>query len=509
MSRARLAVVGFLICLVGPAWAQGTTEFTLPPEAPKPASEKKLVFSYPCTFRYTDGTPYTPEVRTYQCDYLHASVETEQGADHYFNGLPTLAAQQAFLTAALEQADAAHNKWVIDIASAVQANSPAQLPKTLSAENRAKRLLALDNKLFAAAIAASKPFLWPPAQPDSYLRGEDRSFPTSWLPYLGPVDDEWGKLGADIGKAENGMIDSAAARLKARLSAKLVGLARDGGTGAAFGDLNQAFDGGGAHSAVAAVGLTAGPPPSMPGPPGLRPGTISDLNVPAPPSPLDAIPSGSTQRADRNYFSRGPAAGAQRLKDDATLAAWHALGVTKTIGDPYAKVPYIVQQLNGTCGVGAQYEALKARGQDVTMAGLTKTAFDHGWYTEYTTEADTMSGGTQWNSARALLKLRGVATAAVDHATDPELAKAVRASGDAIVVVNPKIFWNEPSVPDGSSHLVYVSGMEVDGKGAVRGYYVNDTGTGEGGRFVPIKLFDQAWDHALITIQPTGPAAAH
>ncbi|NNN07370.1 MAG: hypothetical protein HKL90_15875 [Elusimicrobia bacterium] len=504
MSRPRLSALAFLFSLSAPLWGQ-STPLPLPPKSPKSAAESRLVFRYPCTFQYTDGAPYTPEVRSFECDYLHASVETEVGADQYFNALPTLAAQKAFLESALPEADAAHDKWVLDIAAAVKADSPARLPKSLSSEARIAKLAKLNWKLWNDSIAASKPFLWPPAQPDSYLRGEGRSYPDSWKPYFEPTFAESRGISTGVDTTETGMIDSAAARLKARLSAKLMGLVRDGGSGPTLADLNRAFDGGGAHATVAAVGLTAGPPPSMPGPPGLRPGTISDLNVPAPPSPLDTIPSGSTQRADRNYFSRGPAAGAQRLKDDATLAAWHALGVTKTIGDPYAKVPYIVQQLNGTCGVGAQYEALKARGQDVTMAGLTKTAFDHGWYTEYTSGAGAM-GGMYLRDTGALLKLHGVAsTTTIGTATGQELATAVRASGDAIVAVNPKIFWNDPTVPDGAMHFVYVSGMEVDNKGAVRGYYVNDTGNGEGGRFVPIKLFDQAWLHSFTAIQPPAP----
>ncbi|MCX5789503.1 MAG: hypothetical protein NTX64_13515 [Elusimicrobia bacterium] len=66
----------------------------------------------------------------------------------------------------------------------------------------------------------------------------------------------------------------------------------------------------------------------------------------------------------------------------------------------------------------------------------------------------------------------------------------LKRTGDAIVAVNVKKFWN---IGQSGGHAVYVTGAEADSKGKIVGYYVNDTGTGEAERFVPRDQFMKSW----------------
>jgi hypothetical protein len=309
------------------------------------------------------------------------------------------------------------------------------------------------------------------------------------------------------------MIDATAARVRQNLSARLVGPGgAENAPAATLAQLNQYFDGGAARGATLGApkvpsGASAAPAPRVPAV--LGAGVTSDLEAPAPPAPAPiTIPDDPDARAQRNYFARGAAAGVQRLKDDATVQMWHAFGLTQTVGDPAGKAQYIVRQVNGTCGIGAQYEALRARGFHVDMPDLTRTAEDKGWYVEYRS-ADGTGGSTVGGNIAALMTLHGVAANVVlNGATDAQLQNGIRASGDAIVVVNAKVLWADKNLPDSSPHEIYVSGMEVDRSGVVRGYYINDTGEDEAARYVPAQTFDQAWLHELVTFPPRAAAAS-
>jgi hypothetical protein len=117
-----------------------------------------LVFpsTYPyCKLSYADGTPYAEIViNDYQCDYLHATVQTDTGADKFFNALPTFDAQTAFLRDVESAADDAHTRYMFAIVDAARQNDPAKAPKA-PPEKRLAALMALSQKFSTAAIAAA------------------------------------------------------------------------------------------------------------------------------------------------------------------------------------------------------------------------------------------------------------------------------------------------------------------------------------------------------------------
>ncbi|MDE2143491.1 MAG: hypothetical protein KGJ84_13880, partial [Elusimicrobia bacterium] len=369
-------------------------------------------------------------------------------------------------------------------------------------DERMKKIGELNVLLSTGVFAAAHPFLWPPREEQSYVEKTAGSWPESWRPYLQPIYDRSGQLSGMVQADEIAIIDKASAAMDRKLTvlAKKQGGLK-GGLGRIDKDpsaLDRAFDGGGEHiieeipepgpkGAAGRVGVTVGKP--------VVP--VTDLQVAVPPS----IPTDPKARDQRNYFARGPEAAALRLKDDAMVTLWHATGQTVTLGDPKARAGLIFHQEGPSCAVATQYEAMKARGQDVKIADLAKEGRDKGYYLDYALTSGSRVGGTPWGNLDSLLNDHGVKAVAIDEATPKQLDTAVARTGDAIVYVYVKKFWNDPNVGDRDTHAIYVTGAEVDKGGHVRGYYVNDTGTGEAARFISAVEFNKVWTKNLVTFQ--------
>jgi len=451
-------------------------------------SPPKLVFTYPCSFAYADGKAYEERMLDWQCDYIHASVKN--GKDT-FNALPTLAAQKAFLGIMRDNADAAHDEYIKKIAEILKAADPAAVPKMLSTGERTKRIAALNVMLSTGVFAAAQPFLWPPREAESYVEKTAGTWPASWHPYLQPIYARAGELQQALKADEIKLIDQASAALDAKI--RMNGLRANKGLDVS---LDKVFDGGGTHAGgdVSALGLAKSGPAGA-SVAGAIPVTISDLRAAPPPIPKD-----QAQRDQRNYFARGYEAGIKRLQNDAQVEFWHAMGMTQTVGDPYGKASLVFQQLGPACAVAAETEALRARGQNVKPEELAREGVDKGYFVDVPGVDGAREGGTPWGRLDALLTDHGVKSASVVNADARQLDEAVRASGDAIVYVTVKGFWEDPKQPDRVSHAVYVTGMEVDHNGSVRGYYVNDTGTNEAARFIPASLFKKVWTKNMVVM---------
>jgi hypothetical protein len=506
MSRQRfLTLVAFLFAW--PAARVFAGEPGLPanpgpsvPGADVEPAKPKLVFTYPCAFAYADGKPYAERVMDFECDYIHASLK---GGKDYLNNLPTVEAQLKLLSSMIPDADAAHTEYMTKVADLLKETDPTRIPKTVKVggktipmpeAERLKRLNALNIWLSTGVFAAAHPFLWPPREGDSYLDKSAGSWPESWRPYIQPLYQRLGEVSSYIQTDESRIIDKAHTDLEAKLK-------RSGLTAAVVqpGAAVKMFDGGGgAREPQAAVA------PDAPGKAvahrgvdleGAIPVRITDLADAPPP-----IPTAPEERAQRNYFDRGYAAGLKRLKDDASMALLRASGQSTTIGDPYGKTHLIVRQKGPSCAVGAQYEAMRAREQQVNIAALAREGRDKGYYADYPLVNGERDGGTTDANLNSLLIDHGVKSSVVHDGTPQQLDQSIRRSGDAIVTMVTKKFWNDPAQPDSSRHAVYVTGEEVDRSGKVLGFYVNDTGTSEAGRFVPIDDFKRAWTGTYVSI---------
>ncbi|MFI5345337.1 MAG: hypothetical protein ACHQ51_03075 [Elusimicrobiota bacterium] len=465
---------------------------------------------YPCTFAYTNGKGYDEKrVMDYECDYIHASIK---GGRDMFNNLPTLEAQKAFLEDVIGKADEAHNEYIKVVAALIIQTDPAKVPKTvkgkdgkprnITVDERMKKIGELNILLSTGVFEAAKPFLWPAREGQTYVEKTAGSWPVSWHPYIQPIIDRSQQLSGLVQEDEQKIIDKASADLdkklaavakqQAALSKGMKGMDRDPSA------LDLAFDGGGSHIGEA----LPGPSPKdalaarLDAVVGKPVAPLSDLKS----SPPPGIPDGQ-ERDQRNYFARGPEAAARRLADDATIALLHVRGLTHTVGDPYGKAELIFHQKGPSCAVATQFEAMRARGEKVKIEDLAVEGRDKGYFVDYATSDGSREGGTPWGHLDSLLNDHGVKADAVDNATTKQLDAAVKKTGDAIVFVYVKGFWNDPKIGDRDTHAIYVTGAEVDSKGEVRGYYVNDTGTGEAARYISAPEFNKVWTKNLVTFQ--------
>lgn len=491
LSTALLALALF----AAPAAADDVAQTPAAPPAPAAPAERKLAFNYPCAFAYSDGPAYEDRLSDWVCDYVHASV---RGGRKTFNDLPTLAAQKSMLADVERDADNAHDRYVAGVGDLLKKTDPAKIPKNLTPAQRLDQIHAMQKTLSRGIVQLADPFLWPARAETTYVEKTPGWWPSSWKPYIHPAYARFDALNGEAEKIENGMIDATSAALDHRLRQGTLSRTAEGlhAPGQPEEVLNRAFDGqerSGVVSASPAPGAPAAPAPGLVLSPPIRPGT--DLQAAPPPAP---IPRDPQEREQRNYFARGTTAGAQRLKDDATIAVWHAFGQTTTVGDPVGVAPLIVHQEGPSCGVGAQYEALRARGQDADIAKLAIEARDKGYYVDYGLNNGSRTGGTMWSHMNSLMTDRGVPSRIIPHGSSSDIVQSIRASGGAIVFVGTRAFWSDASQPAGANHFVYVTGAEVDRAGAVRGYYVNDTGTGEAVRFISAADFSKAWRGPMV-----------
>jgi hypothetical protein len=461
----------------------------------------RLTWTYPCEFIHADKTPIVYAPTGPHCDYIHSQV---YDAARQFNQLPTLAAQFAFLRETNDQAIAAEKRKQLEMDALLKATDPNTIPADRPDGARLKNLLTFHKRLRQGRKVCEF-FLWPGSA--SYSDESRGTWPDSWEPCMKPVYARWNELDAliqslqvvrmsktreSMGRNITSIPSSAAHQVRNKTTAV------DGAV------LAKIYDGEAARPdrAQEIPKRVSMPPPSVPMPPRnldelifSHPKKISDLNLAPPPVPSPIVLQKTVlDEAQRpNYRARGYAAAIRRLLDRTHLAVRRSMGRSTTVGDPRGKAPLIVRQRGPSCGVAAQYVALRARGLPVDIADLTKEGIEKGYYSEFEMNSGRLAGGTYADNNHKLLVDHGVAARVSYRTTPAQLVDSIRAQGDALVMMSSKRLWNDSSLPDGAGHVVYVSGAEVDAKNNPLGFYINDTGIGESARFIPIKDFNRAW----------------
>ena len=87
-------------------------------------------------------------------------------------------------------------------------------------------------------------------------------------------------------------------------------------------------------------------------------------------------------------------------------------------------------------------------------------------------------------------------------ASDDALFKTASTGKMFIVSMDTERLWNNPQYR-GGGHIIAVTGVEVGKDGKPLGYYINDTGQNEGGRFITLGQFLDAWHHrAHLIVEP-------
>jgi hypothetical protein len=189
--------------------------------------------------------------------------------------------------------------------------------------------------------------------------------------------------------------------------------------------------------------------------------------------------------------------------ETAAVNKLRAEGGTRTIGNPSLRARYAYLQTGGgTCGLGAQVEVL-ADAEEVPadpekLAAKEKELYVRARSAGYLvgSAADPEFLKHTGTSAERLGDLLDRPVSKKFWAADDDLFKAVSTGRMIIILADSEGFWNAPQFR-GGRHIVVITGAEVErSTGKLLGYYVNDTGTNEGGRFVDASQFLGAWRKA-------------
>jgi hypothetical protein len=108
------------------------------------------------------------------------------------------------------------------------------------------------------------------------------------------------------------------------------------------------------------------------------------------------------------------------------------------------------------------------------------------------------SGWTLPDEQASILSDYGVPASAEEGQPLERLALAVQRGHGVIAMVNAGVLWSEPRVlgHGQANHAVTVTGIARDPfDGALEGFYVNDSGDGESGKFVSAHLMATAFEH--------------
>ena len=148
----------------------------------------------------------------------------------------------------------------------------------------------------------------------------------------------------------------------------------------------------------------------------------------------------------------------------------------------------------GTCGLVSCEDVLRRFGADVTEGGVVGYAIGSGLCN--VSDDPLSSGGTTVADQARILSDFGV-PAHVDVGRSLEdLADDIERGSGVIVAANAGVLWDAPNHYDFGqpNHSVVVTGVARDpGSGVVSGFFINDSGTGEAGRFVDADAMSRAW----------------
>ncbi len=108
------------------------------------------------------------------------------------------------------------------------------------------------------------------------------------------------------------------------------------------------------------------------------------------------------------------------------------------------------------------------------------------------------SGWTLPAEQAAILADYGIAAHAEEAQPIERLALAVQQGRGVIAMVNAGVLWSDPRVlgHGQANHAITIIGIARDRyDGALLGFYINDSGTGQSGQFVSAHLMKTAFEH--------------
>jgi len=170
------------------------------------------------------------------------------------------------------------------------------------------------------------------------------------------------------------------------------------------------------------------------------------------------------------------------------------------IGDPQWAARFNHQQgdndlgFAGTCGLVSCEQVLRQAGLEVTENDVVRYACDHGLCV--TDAHPQMNGGTTVMDQARLLSNLGIPAHPEILDSSEDLASRLEGGQHVILAVNAGELWSDPGAygTGDANHSILATGVARDAQtGELVGFYVNDSGTGESARFIPVEDLHAAW----------------
>jgi hypothetical protein len=152
--------------------------------------------------------------------------------------------------------------------------------------------------------------------------------------------------------------------------------------------------------------------------------------------------------------------------------------------------------MQGTCGLVSVEDILRQLGYQVTETDLVSYAIRNGLCT--VEGMPEVQGGTTQIDQTRILKDFGVPAEAKILLNCEDLASYIEVGEKVIVAVNGGVLWNLPEAFEfgQANHAITVTGVARDPQTAdLLGFFINDSGSGEAGRFVDLNTWQWAWEN--------------
>lgn len=149
----------------------------------------------------------------------------------------------------------------------------------------------------------------------------------------------------------------------------------------------------------------------------------------------------------------------------------------------------------GTCGIVSCEDVARQQGVHVSEDELVRFAAENNLCVNDAPNSGLLGGTTDEQRAEILDRV-GIPNEIVTATSMEELAKYIENNQSAIAAVNAGSLWNDANfLWDGfANHAVVVTGVARSPQsGDILGFFINDSGAGEAGKFVSASRFKSAW----------------
>lgn len=214
---------------------------------------------------------------------------------------------------------------------------------------------------------------------------------------------------------------------------------------------------------------------------------------------IDSEPQGIFESIQDIWSSLFPTlvpfeSGLVRAEDFTRDGTFDTANNCEVVGRVDQDIAFLQQQTGETCSLMSQEQFLhRATGETLTEAQLEELAAQLNIYAP--------GEGTSPYAMGTLLDLAGVPNLRNYNAEIQELLDVVAAGNDALISVDAREFYNDPSFPPGSGHAVAINGYGKNPEtGEFAGFYVTDSNYSGTARFVTMDDLSRSWHNRYIAV---------